>query len=632
MSEPQAAPAKPSFWQMIRIGWRPYRRLYSYVKPYRWRFILGIACGGAFGFIGSLMPLVLARVTSVIFKGGAPTTAQQFAANADALNTGPKMDSSIIWLCLAIPAVMTVRSLFSYGNAYYMNWVSNRAITDVRDELFTKMLHHSMDFFNRMHSGFLMSRITNDTRGMQTALSTVSSDLFKQPVTIISGVAVLLYMDWKFTIVTLVLFPSCLVPIIYYGKRARKAMQHNYDVLGQMVVTMQETFAGIRVVKSFAREKHQEDLFRRNNKLQFQSMMRIIRSMEAIGPLVEIIAAFGIGLALLYIYFANLSAARFIALNLGIALLYEPIKTLSKMHVIVQQSIQATTEVFAIMDLKPTVQDAPNAQELRRCEGLIEFDDVTFRYASGVTDAVTALNLRIEPGKTYALVGASGAGKSTILSLILRLYDPTAGTVRIDGQDLRVLTQKSLREQIGLVTQETFLFHDTISSNIQFGRFDATKEEVYAAARTAFAHDFIMAQPQGYETIIGDKGCLLSGGQQQRIAIARALLKNAPILLLDEATSSLDSESEKQIQLALESLAAGRTVIAIAHRLSTILSADQIVVMDQGRVKEIGTHSELLNKSGYYRRLYDMQFNRDGENLLAATPPLEEVEEFVDTV
>jgi subfamily B ATP-binding cassette protein MsbA len=236
------------------------------------------------------------------------------------------------------------------------------------------------------------------------------------------------------------------------------------------------------------------------------------------------------------------------------------------------------------------------------CAGLIEFQQVNFRYASGVTDAVSNLNLRIEPGKTYALVGASGAGKSTILSLILRLYDPTAGQVRIDGQDLRDLTQNSLREQIGLVTQETFLFHDTILNNIQFGRLDATREEIYAAARTAFAHDFIMAQPKGYETVIGDKGCLLSGGQQQRLAIARALLKNAPILLLDEATSSLDSESEKQIQQALETLSAGRTVIAIAHRLSTILSADQIVVMDQGHVKEVGTHSELLEKSGYYRR------------------------------
>jgi subfamily B ATP-binding cassette protein MsbA len=259
------------------------------------------------------------------------------------------------------------------------------------------------------------------------------------------------------------------------------------------------------------------------------------------------------------------------------------------------------------------VQDAPNAVELVSSKGRIEFENVTFRYSTGVTDAVRDINLQIEPGKTYALVGASGAGKSTILSLILRLYDPTSGAVKIDGHNLRTLTQKSLREQIGLVTQETFLFHDTIFKNIQFGRPNATSEEVYVAAQTAFAHEFILAQPDRYDTVIGDKGCLISGGQQQRLAIARALLKNAPILLLDEATSSLDTESEKQIQKALEKLAAGRTVIAIAHRLSTILSADKIVVLDHGSIKEIGTHAELLEKSGYYRRLYDLQFNQPTE-------------------
>ena len=252
---------------------------------------------------------------------------------------------------------------------------------------------------------------------------------------------------------------------------------------------------------------------------------------------------------------------------------------------------------------------------------------MTFRYANTVTDAISNLALHIEPGKTYALVGASGAGKSTILSLILRLYDPTSGAVKIDGRDLRSVTQKSLRERIGLVTQETFLFHDTIFSNIQFGRLDATPEEVREAARAAYAHDFIMAQPKGYQTVIGDKGCLLSGGQQQRLAIARAVLKNAPILLLDEATSSLDSESEKQIQTALAELATGRTVVAIAHRLSTVLSVDQIVVMDGGRIKETGTHAELLEKSGYYRRLYDHQFNRIPEE--AATEPAFAIEELV---
>src|SRR5256886_17670004 len=284
-----------------------------------------------------------------------------------------------------------------------------------------------------------------------------------------------------------------------------------------------------------------------------------------------------------------------------------------------QRSISATTEIFRILDSEPSVKEQPGAIELQSCAGGIEFEHVTFRYAIGSTNAVVDLNLRIEAGKSYALVGASGAGKSTVLSLILRLYDPTKGKVKIDGHDLRTVTQQSLRQQIGLVTQDTFLFHDTIFNNIQFGRLDATPDEVYAAARTAYAHDFIIAQPHGYETTIGDKGCMLSGGQQQRLAIARALLKNAPILLLDEATSALDSESEKQIQMALETLSAGRTVIAIAHRLSTILSADQIVVMDQGFVKDIGTHRELLEKSVYYRRLYDMQFNRAGET----SPPSE---------
>jgi len=426
----------------------------------------------------------------------------------------------------------------------------------------------------------------------------------------VGAISVLFLMDWKFTLITLILFPTCLLPLRIYGRRARKALRGQFEGMGEMVVTMQETFAGIRVIKSFAREAHQEKEFKRSNQMQFSQMMRIIRSMEATGPLVETIAAVGIGLALLYVYVANLSAGRFFGLISGIFILYDPIKTLSKLQIVMQQSITATTAIFALLDTKPTVQDSPDATKLTSATGRIDFQNVTFRYANTVADAVGSLNLQIEPGKSYALVGASGAGKSTILSLILRLYDPTSGGIKIDGRNLRSVTQKSLREQIGLVTQETFLFHDTIFSNIQFGRLDATPEEVREAARAAYAHDFIMAQPKGYQTVIGDKGCLLSGGQQQRLAIARAVLKNAPILLLDEATSSLDSESEQQIQRALAELATGRTVIAIAHRLSTVLSADQIIVMDSGRIKEIGTHAELLDKSGYYRRLYDHQFNR----------------------
>src|SRR5881396_901852 len=608
MSGVKAAKEKQSFGETLRAASASYRRLYSYVKPYKMRFILGLALGVAYGAVNSLFPLTIARVTSTIFHGAAPNP-MALRSNLGALDAGPKINS-IVLIFLAIPAIMTARSLCSYGSSYCIQWVSNRVVTDIPAQLFSKMVRHSMDFFNQMRSGFLISRITNDTRIMQMALTTVGSDIFKQPITIVGAISMLLLMDWKFTVVALILFPSCLLPLRIYGRRARKAVQSEQAGMGEMVVTMQETFAGIRVIKSFAREAHQEKAFKRSNQLQFSQMMRMMRSMEAVSPLVETIAAIGVGLALLYVYAANLSVGRFFGLISGIFILYDPIKTLSKIHIVMQRSIAATTGIFSILDSEPTVRDAPNAAVLTSSQGRIDFENVTFRYASTVTNAVSNINLRAEPGKTYALVGASGAGKSTILSLILRLYDPTSGTVKIDGHDLRSITQRSLREQIGLVTQETFLFHDTIFKNIQFGHLEATPEEIYEAARAAYAHDFIMAQPKDYQTVIGDKGCLLSGGQQQRLAIARAILKNAPILLLDEATSSLDSESEKQIQKALEKLTAGRTVIAIAHRLSTVLSADQIVVLDHGSIKEIGTHAELLEKSGYYRRLYDLQFNQ----------------------
>ena len=606
------AEKKVPFRETIRAAWKPYKRLYTYVGPYKWRFILGLALGFLFGVTQGCLPLVLQKVTSTIFHGAAPK-ATDLTHRSELLSAGGSV-KSIVFICLLIPAVMTVRSLMGYGNAFYMNWVSNRVVTDIRNQLFAKIVGQSMDFFNRMRAGILMSRITNDTLAMQAALSQVSSDAFKQPVSIILGIAVLLYMDWKFTLATLFLFPSCIVPIQIFGRRARQAVQSQQENVGQMVVTMQETFAGIRVVKSFAREDHQVKSFSRSTMLQFRHTMRMVKSTELTGPLIEILAAMGVGMALLYVYIANLSAGRYLALIGGIFILYDPIKTLSKMHIVLQRSVAATGGIFGILDTPSAIQDSPDAQSLDSCDGRIDFQNVTFRYTGTSTDAVKNLNLQIERGKSYALVGASSAGKSTILSLILRLYDPTSGVVRIDGQDLRRLTQQSLREQIGLVTQDTFLFHDTIYNNILFGRLDATREEVYAAAQMAYAHEFILEQPHKYDTIVGDKGMLLSGGQQQRIAIARAVLKNAPILLLDEATSALDSESEKQIQLALQTLAAGRTVVAIAHRLSTILSSDQIVVMDRGHIKEIGTHAELLAKSGYYRRLYDLQFNRGAEH------------------
>jgi len=331
--------------------------------------------------------------------------------------------------------------------------------------------------------------------------------------------------------------------------------------------------------------------------------------MELTGPLVETVSSFGISAALVYAWYYKLQFGTFTALQAGLILLYPPFKTLSKMQLLMQKCLASTSKVFELLDLKPAIQDQPGAVALGKCRGDIEFSRVTFSYRQDVA-AVKNIVLRVPHGSTCALVGASGGGKSTLLALLQRLYEPQEGVIRIDGHDIRALTQASLREHIATVSQDTFLFHDTIYNNIRYGRLEATRAEIEAAAKVAYAHDFILAQQHGYETVIGDKGCLLSGGQQQRVSIARALLKNAPILLLDEAMSALDSESEKQVQAAIETLAHGRTVMAIAHRLSTILKADQIVVLERGEIKEIGTHQQLFEKSGYYRRLYDLQFNR----------------------
>ena len=362
--------------------------------------------------------------------------------------------------------------------------------------------------------------------------------------------------------------------------------------------------------KSFAREDYQIAQFEKSSAIQCQNSMRVRRATDIVQPLIESVSACGVVLAILYVYYFSISFMKFIALCSGIFLLYNPLKSLSRIPMLMQKCLSSTTNVFDLMDLRPSIRDARDATAISESHGKISFRNVSFSYGQD-TPALQNVTLEIEPGKQYALVGASGAGKTTMLSLMLRFYDPQAGVIELDGRDLRTLTQRSLREHIGIVTQETFLFHDTIYENIRYGRLSATEAEIHAAAKLAYAHDFILAQPEGYDTVVGDKGCLLSGGQQQRLAIARALLKNAPILLLDEATSALDSESERMIQAALERLAHGRTVIAIAHRLSTILKSDNIVVMAHGRIVDIGPHTSLLEKSRLYRKLYQLQFNHE---------------------
>ena len=596
--------SKPRKTRGERFGaqWRPYAELLAYLHPYRRRFAIGVAMGVLYALLNGSIPIIVKYVGDRVFPGGA----DQEAIHAAAVSGGGGRVDGVLLACLLVPVVMILRGFFSYLNAYQMSWVSLRVLNDIRSKLFGSIVSQSMEFFDQARAGRLMSRVMNDTKVAQSTLSQLSVNLFKQPIALVTGMAAVLYIDWKFSLITLVLFPICIIPVAIYGRKVRKAGKAEEQLAGEMNVILQETFSGIRVIKSFAREKLMTGLFENATLRQFRNSLRVKKSTEITTPLVEIVAAVGVGIALFYVYLAELSAAKFLALMAGIFLLYEPVKALSRIHLQLQKCLAATTSIFELMRRPRTVTEAQDAVALPVCRGEIVLEDVGFSYGAHAP-ALRGVSLRVAPGQRVALVGPSGAGKSTILSLILRFYDPQQGAVRLDGHDIRTLQIESLRSHIGIVTQDTFLFHDTIFNNIRFGRPDATREEVEEAARQAYAHEFILAQPQGYDSVVGDKGCLLSGGQQQRLSIARALLKNAPILLLDEATSALDSESERMIQSALEKLASGKTVVAIAHRLSTVLTADLIAVMSGGTVVATGTHAELLRTSDDYRTLYEMQ-------------------------
>ena len=615
MATSNQKPAQNKFSAFVRETVLPYKQLLPYLKPYRWRFFAGLAFGALAGIVSGLLGLVIKHVTSQVFPSGAPASAPTLDAITHHSSTSAPVPAgldfhAVIWTCSLIPLVMLLRSTFSYLNAYCISWVSFKLLNDLRNDLFVKIINQSMDFFNRSQSGNLITRVVNDSRAAQGALTTISSDLVVQPFTIISAMIGLLYLDWKFTLISFVLFPVCLVPIVVFGKRVRREGNNEETGTGALMVILQEALAGIRVVKALAREPFEERDFKRAGDEQFGSAMRVRKAMEIVGPLIEAVSAVGVGMALVYCAVSGVTADRFLGLLTGLFMLYDPVKKLSKVHLLIQKALSSTIRIFDLMREIPTVTNKPEAKHLGRISGEIEFKEVTFGYRRNLPPAVECINLRIEAGKTYALVGSSGSGKSTMLSLMLRFYDPQHGQVSVDGHDIKEITQESLRNNIAIVTQDTFLFNTTILENIRYGRLKATDEEIYAAAEQAYAHEFILSQPNGYQTVIGDKGCNLSGGQQQRLAIARALLRNAPILLLDEATSALDSESEQKIQLALERLSQGRTVIAIAHRLSTILKADQIVAMSHGKIMEVGTHAELFEKGGHYRRLYDLQFNQ----------------------
>ena len=612
-----------------------YRRLASYLKPYKWRFGLGILFGALYGVVNGAMILVINYVTNVVFGDSkslddfqkvkdkvAPEDFKEaeesfkkveevLIKNSEAVS---EFNSDILFVALLIPMIMVARGLCGYLNAYCMLWCSLRVLSDIRVKLYRKLMGQSIDYFNQSKGGEIMQTVFNQTRLAQQTLTTASSDIIKQPIAIVSAVAAIFYIDWKFALCALVLFPLCILPVILAGRKVRKSGSKEEEEAEKMMVVMQEAISGIQVVKSHAREDYEVDKFVAANSRMMIFIMRWRKAMEIVSPLVEVVASFGVGAALVYCAFfpGDGGPGKFLALNAGLVLLYPPAKTMSRISVLLQKSLAATAKVFKMMDRVPSVKDEEDAVQMNSCRGEICFENVSHSYGDE-NYAVEDINFIVGSGKNYALVGESGAGKSTLFSLILRFYDPTEGTLKIDGNDIKKISQSSLRDYIGVVNQSTFLFHDNIMENIRYGKLGATDEEVINAAKMAYAHEFIESQPNGYQSIVGDKGDKLSGGQKQRISIARAILRDAPILLLDEATSALDSRSEKVIQDAIKELSSGKTTIAIAHRLSTILSADKIVVMENGRITAIGGHEELLKDSLVYKRLYDMQFGNRTE-------------------
>ena len=603
--------AKMSFRDFLRESREPYMRLFAYLRPYRVRFFTGILFGALFGVVQALLVFDVQFVAGAVFPSHetkAPGTLVRWFPQLAEIQVDASA-STVLLICASIPALMLLRGLCGYLNSYCMLWVSLRVLDDIRTKVFRHTLGQSMEFFNKAKVGDLVQTVFNQTRMAQQALTTIAGDVVKQPISILTGLIALFIVDWQFTLVSFLIFPLCLVPVALVSRKVRKAGAREEEEAGQLMVVMHEAFAGIRVVKTHAREDFESERFNVANQAIMRFIMRWRKAMELTSPLVETIASLGIALALAWAWHRQLGFDKFIALNGGMVMLYPAFKSLSRIYLTMQRCLASTTKVFELLDRAPAIQDAPDATPLPRVRGEVQFDGATFSYGSDRI-AVSGIQLAIPAGTTCALVGASGAGKSTLFALLQRLYEPQSGRILIDGRDIREVTQASLRENIATVSQDIFLFHDTIANNIRYARLDATPAQVEAAARQAHAHEFILAQQQGYETVIGDKGCMLSGGQQQRLCIARALLKNAPILLLDEATSALDSETERDIQEALDTLAKGRTVLAIAHRLSTIQKADQIVVLENGVIKETGTHAQLFAQSGYYRRLYDLQFNR----------------------
>jgi subfamily B ATP-binding cassette protein MsbA len=515
------------------------------------------------------------------------------------------------WL---IVGVFGIKGMSSYGQVYLMQYVGQRIVTNFRVSLFAHLQRLSLSYFDNVPTGTLISRITNDVLQIQNAVSSAITGALKDAVAIVGLLFVLFYRDWELAIGAMLVFPVCGYPLVKFGRRLRRISTRSQETMADVSVLVHENITGQRIVKGFCREDYETGRFSTEAFRLFGLRMKDASIRALSSPLMEFIGGVGMAIILFYggwqVVEGHSTPGTFFSFLTALFMLYEPIKRISGINNDIQNGLAAATRVFEVLDTPAEITDKPGARELPTLSRSISFDQVSFAYQGGGT-VLSDINLEVAKGQVLALVGSSGAGKTTLVNLLPRFYEASFGAVRVDGRDIREATLKSLRSQIAIVTQQTILFNDTVRANLIYGRSGADQEQVLDAARAAYALDFIEKLPQGFDTVIGEGGVKLSGGERQRLSIARALLADRPILILDEATSNLDTESELFVQKALENLMTGRTTIVIAHRLSTVRRADRIVVLNQGRIVEEGTHQELLDLGGGYHRLYNMQFQVD---------------------
>ena len=566
--------------------------------------------------IGMIIPLVDNVISGkkITIPGSIPVPGflQFIIDKANSMSPAQLLSS----MTVVVVILWLLKSFFDFCQSYLMNDVSQRVIRDVKNIIYKKMLTLSMDFYSKNATGKLMSRITNDSAVIRDSISTGLTDLFYQPIQLIIYTVMLLVIKFYFAIpwsligISLLLFLLVIYPVVKIGKRLKSISRQSQERIADITTTLHETISGVRVVKAFSMEDYEAKKFENQNQNFYKLAMKSVKRMTVVSPITEFAGIFCIAVIMWLagnkIVSGALSAGAFVTFLAAMLSLMRPIKRLTNVYSINQQAMAAADRIFEVLDTKPSVSDKPGAVELPKISKGVEFKDVYFKYED--KNVLKGVSFDVPVGSVAAFVGPSGVGKTTILNLLPRFYDVTGGSILIDGTDVRDCKIKSLMQQIGIVTQETILFNDTVSANISYGSGSINMEDVIKAAKIANAHNFIMKMPQGYDTIVGERGFRLSGGEKQRLAIARAVFKDPPILILDEATSQLDTESEMLVQEAIDRMMAGRTVFVVAHRLSTIKHATVIYVMDGGRIVDKGSHDVLIEKSGLYKRLYEMQF------------------------